>query len=363
MQLERRPAVTLKIAKCEAALAGVGSQLVRPKMIVQQCQDLEFQARDAAVVDVIECAQACEHALESGAVDARARRFAVREIVDRLDIEIEHVQRGAIRGTVRACRLWPRRKEGMQRVDTDEIGAGSGCGRKRVAQVGEVADSPVAMRTQRVELQGEAPDPGTAGQRRRAVATRRRDDQLRRCEQRTARMIVNGQPVIPAARRQRDLEHVSGVFSALTAAGDGPRHSASLERIAGFPIDPPVDREGRGVRRRDPQRDRTGTLVGDDDRRQQRACAAIGCGADGIGRCRGDVDAHSPQQCEFGFFRCPPCSTPGILVAGGDAVAFTQALEWGAIAHVRASGRRSPASIQVVDHAEVSALATVAPVV
>ncbi len=131
---------------------------------------------------MVERSQACERALEGGTVDARAGGLAVDEIVDRLDVDIEHVQGGAIRRAVRTRRVRSGGKQCVQRIGADEVGACGGRDADGVAQVGEVADAPVAMRAQRVKLQRQSPDPGAAGEQRRAVATRRRDDQRRRCK-------------------------------------------------------------------------------------------------------------------------------------------------------------------------------------
>ena len=99
----------------------------------------------------------------------------------------------------------------MQRIGADEVGACGGRDADGVAQVGEVADAPIAMRAQRVKLQRQSPDPGAAGERRRAVATRRRDDQRRRCKPRAVRLVANRQRVISAGLRQRDLERAPTV--------------------------------------------------------------------------------------------------------------------------------------------------------
>ena len=96
MQFECRPAVMLKIAKGAAARARTHAELVFAKVLIQQREYVELQSGDRGVVDMVGRPQASERALESGAVDASAGFPAVAEIVDRLDVDVEHVQRGAV---------------------------------------------------------------------------------------------------------------------------------------------------------------------------------------------------------------------------------------------------------------------------
>ena len=65
----------------------------------------------------------------------------------------------------------------MHRVDADEICAAPGRMRDELPKIGEVTDTPVLIRAERVELGCESPGPSVRAQNLRLVAARRRDDQ------------------------------------------------------------------------------------------------------------------------------------------------------------------------------------------
>ena len=100
------------------------------------------------------------------------------EIGDRRDVEIEDIDEQPARRTVGAELPGLIGEQGVQGIDADDAGACLGGEIEQRLEVSEVADAPVALRAQAVELHRRTPDPSALAQCRRLVALVRRDDQL-----------------------------------------------------------------------------------------------------------------------------------------------------------------------------------------
>jgi hypothetical protein len=137
----------------------------------------ELDAGDVAVVDQIAAAQRIE-----------AGRLRLREL--RLDVggDIENVEEPPAGGRVGAAALGIGGVEGMQRVDAEEVAALHRHDLGKPGKVVEVADAPVALRPQAVELAGDAPAPAAAQKLRHEA----RVDRLRRGVERLCQALRHG---------------------------------------------------------------------------------------------------------------------------------------------------------------------------
>ena len=61
-------------------------------------------------------------------------------------------------------------KQRVHRADADETRARRGGQAQQLGEIGEIADAPVVLRAQRVELHGHAPEPGAGREFRGLVA-------------------------------------------------------------------------------------------------------------------------------------------------------------------------------------------------
>jgi hypothetical protein len=138
------------------------------KVREQQLQHLELGRRHAGQVDQRLGAQRGQPRLEGGRAHEVARRLAVGKAVDRLHVDVEHVELLARRRAVRARVRGVGREQRMQRVEPDDVRALRGHERDQLVEVAEVADAPVARRAQAVQLHRRAPHAPAFAHGRRA---------------------------------------------------------------------------------------------------------------------------------------------------------------------------------------------------
>jgi hypothetical protein len=89
----------------------------------QDRQGFTLGAPHASVIDERRGAQRANASGEACAGDEVARLLALGVTVDRLDVQIQRVQREPARRAVGARLLWPVEEQLVQRVDTDEARA------------------------------------------------------------------------------------------------------------------------------------------------------------------------------------------------------------------------------------------------
>ena len=175
---EQRKIASARGDKC-AQLAGarIGRRRVRAKVLMEQLEHRQLQGGHRRVIDQMGRARGRQRAREGGRGHQRARRVAAGIIGDGFDIEVHGVERQARTGRVGARFLGAREVARMQGVDADKRGTGAPGQRGDRAQVGEVADTPVAARAQRVQLDRQAPAAPAACQLRRDMASVGNHDQ------------------------------------------------------------------------------------------------------------------------------------------------------------------------------------------
>ena len=159
---------------------------------------MRLQHRNAGVVDERRAAQLLELALEGFRRHQPLCGGAARIFRDGGDVQVQVIQREAARravGTRLRC---------VQRIHADHARTARGAELDERAQVAEIADAPVSLRAQAVELHGEAPDAAALREELRLVATPRLELYLgrpalgaERARQRLARLGINALLVPP----------------------------------------------------------------------------------------------------------------------------------------------------------------------
>ncbi len=168
----------------------------------------------------------------------------------------------------------------MQGIEPDDIGAELGRHLHEPPEVAEIADPPVPRRSQRVELEREAPHAAAAQERARQVALHGRDDEI-------------GQTCAPGIAARRELQAmipVGGRFPEHPAPVVEPqptrlavlhlrhlrRNGPPFEDRAVLQRQSPVERHGRlSALDRDIDRDRSAGRFSHDDRRREHRVAFL----------------------------------------------------------------------------------------
>ena len=119
---------------------------------ISEMQAGELGGSDARVSDQRRLAQGGDFTGKPGCRQAGKFR-------NRLHVDIERVEEDAAIGRVGARALRVFGKQRMQRVEPDAGGAMRGGARDEMAEIGEIADPPVAARAQGVELRRQQPQP------------------------------------------------------------------------------------------------------------------------------------------------------------------------------------------------------------
>jgi hypothetical protein len=311
---------------------------------VEQFQHLVLGVRDAVVVDRRRRAQAGQPGLEGRRAQAPLRRWRGPEIRHCLDIDVERVELGPRRGAVRTLVRRVVREQRVQGIQPDHVGARAGGADDEVGQIAEIAEAPVALRTQRMQLQREAPEPAAALQPGRLVAACGRADQ-----QRVARLAVDAQAVVADGQRQRERKPQTPVADAvdlgLRIDFQGGGVDGALVAGAAFVVQPPFDpRRGRR------QLQHHAEVVAARRDRLNRGQGAQPGSALGGRLGGGGIDvrrqvAGVAQQRGERFGRDPMPMAEGVVVAGRHAVAFAETLQRLGLIHRRAprgSRRRRP---------------------
>src|SRR5215831_16896137 len=168
------------------------------------------------------------------------------------------------------------------------------------SKIGEVADTPVALRPQAVELHGRAPTTPSFAERRRAVAPRRRDREYSARE-----FVVAGQRnvvISPRQRKwQREIEYEARALIGLDAVDD----RRVLERRCAFTLDislacdSPLERRAHeSLRQMHAQSQRTCRRTRDGKRWKPAPGFDAACLRERVsdGACRARVDAHRAKN-------------------------------------------------------------------
>ncbi len=94
VQLQRAAAGRLKLAEGARARRVLGEVTV-VKMRMAALERGQLQRRDAGVIHQFRLAQALEPGAELGRARQRCRFVAFAEVLDRFDVEVEHVEKAA----------------------------------------------------------------------------------------------------------------------------------------------------------------------------------------------------------------------------------------------------------------------------
>ena len=202
---------------------------------------MRLQRGDAGIVDERRTAQLLELALEGFGGHEPLCGGAARIFRDGGDVQVQVIQREAAR---RAVGAGLRR---VQRIHSHHTRAARGAELDERAQVAEVADAPVSLRAQAVELDGEAPDAAALREELRLVAASRLELYLgrlalgaERALQRLARLGINALLVPPDVEialrdfriRSQDRNYSEGI-AAFTERGK--RSRAALNCVEQIP--------------------------------------------------------------------------------------------------------------------------------
>ena len=87
------------------------------------------------------------------------RSVETREFCDRLDIDVDRIEKQAAVWCIGTAVGGLIVKQRVQRIQADAGASEPRCETEQMLQVGEIADPPVALRAQAVELHREHPDP------------------------------------------------------------------------------------------------------------------------------------------------------------------------------------------------------------
>ena len=171
LTLQRKPARSAERLESVAAVAA-RHQMDGAKVFLRQRQYAGFGIRNADVIDEFGGAKTGQLLLKFRRRDEFLCSIALSEIDDCFDVEIKRVQEQTTRRAVGTQVRGVVRKQCLQRIDADNIGAAFLPLLQQRRQVGEVADAPIALRFDRVELRRSAPDLLARRYRRRCVAAR-----------------------------------------------------------------------------------------------------------------------------------------------------------------------------------------------
>ena len=136
----------------EVAPARIGG-VAKPRMAGAQRRDLG--ARDAGILHHVRRAQRRNLRFEP-------ERGEARKLIDRVEIDVERIEKLAAARRVRARILRAVGKQRMQRIEPDGRAAQRGHRFDECGQIAEIAMAPVARRPQRIELDRKAPHPPLA---------------------------------------------------------------------------------------------------------------------------------------------------------------------------------------------------------
>ncbi len=170
LTLERREARSARRASTAMTIA---------KRCVQQIEHFAFGGGNAGIVDEPRVTQRREALRERGIGQKRAGRLAFGEVCNRLDVEIQRVGEQPAGRAVGTDVPWIVRKQRVQRIDAHDAGATGPAVRNDLAQIGEVADAPVAGTPHAVELNRRAPGPSAVAKRDGTMTSGRRDGDVR----------------------------------------------------------------------------------------------------------------------------------------------------------------------------------------
>ena len=218
MQAQRLTVFGEKITELRGARR-VRVQVDFAEQAVTRLEHWKFERRHARVVHLRSSAHLRQLRLEHARFGESPRPLRGAYVGNRVHVDEHDVQCVPARGRIRRIQRRIGRKQRMQRAHTHE----SRTGRRRQAQqfgeIGEVADAPVVVGAQRVDLRGHAPDFPRSGELGRFMRTIRRDDQ--RATLPAAELQVDFQAVV--TRRQvfgqrQVAQHVPASFALVRAA-------------------------------------------------------------------------------------------------------------------------------------------------
>ena len=321
-------------------------QMIATETRVQERENLELRGGNADVVDIGGAAQSLQRCLEIRFRDAAARRFALGEIGHVLDRDVEHVEELTVRRTVRTDVRRIRRHERVQRIEADDAAA-ERCGvTDQLAQIAEIAHAPVARRTQRVELRGDAPHALACSDRRQLITVRRGNDET----QLTAEAGVQRDRCSVIAERQirqsqRDAPICAIFGAALFQHDELVEATRAPALLLAFERNTPLDPGGIEVERNRDRHDQGLADLHDDDRRQQpRPAHGLVMMDRRCGRLLvGGVDADGREDRSLRLQRHLALLRAIVDVCGGDAVELGKFLDG---VHPRSGLQREAAHAQ-----------------
>ncbi len=347
---QRFAALAAEVLEAPATAVVARCAIVLPEVPVQQLQHRCLCGGDAIVVDDVARAQARRRCLKASGGDQLARRGAPRILLDRFHIQVKRVQEQPARWAVGTRMVRDRKIQGMQRIHADKRSAEPGPLRARFGQVAEIADAPVTLRAQAIELQDDAPEPRSARRGFRQEAALRRDDK-RGLPESTA-VACNFDAVVAARNRRQRQTHRAAARAIHLAFLGHPQFvdvCAARPRGAVFLGDPPVDDRRTDFRRefqRESLRQRRSAQhhrVG--NRPRPLAQDPLLERVPGPARLV-EGHAHCSQQCAHGVGAGFAPDTPDIVIARLDAAEIGEFAQ-GVVNHAPRPGSRprpTPAS-------------------
>ena len=114
------------------------------EMPMQQAQRPQLDCGDRTVIDERIVPHTLQPRLKFDVTNHRDRLAARSEILNRFDVDIQHVEKAARRRPVRARGIRTRQMARMQRIEPDQRRAGCCRHARQCSEIGEIADPPIA---------------------------------------------------------------------------------------------------------------------------------------------------------------------------------------------------------------------------
>ena len=166
------------LERLDPSTAGRHGVVFAEKAGIECFQNRQLDRLDPAIGDLLQ--RAADRDFVVGGISRGARQRALGVFRDRFDIDIERVEKQPGAGRIGARRFGMREEQGMQRIEADDGGTDIGRHIDQFAEVGEVADTPIAGAIECVELSGDPPGHLAGRERRRKVTLARGDDEPHR---------------------------------------------------------------------------------------------------------------------------------------------------------------------------------------
>ena len=219
-------------------------QLAAAEMLVQKVEDIGLEGGDPDIIHLLGGPQGAQQRLEGRRAHQGLGIGAFTEVLQGFHLQVQGVEVLPVGGTVGAGMLGLILEARVQRVHQHRVGAGFGAEFQHPAQIPEIADAPVAVRTQAVELGGKAPDAPFAPDHRGLVTGHGRHDVGHLALAAGPIQAFHPEPVVAGLQGQGQHQHAADQALAINPGVPGLLQGGggelALILAAGFPQQPPA---------------------------------------------------------------------------------------------------------------------------